>query len=494
MVSLCAQPKHIRILEPSCGKGVFLDALAKAGFRSCVGLEVDGSLLPDKHPHIRNKSFVTATFDHTFNLVIGNPPYIRWKNMAPHQKNELLADPLWSAHCNSLSDYLYIFILKSVELLADEGELVFITPGYWLSTLHAQPLRNYLADHGYMREIYHFSETSIFNSVSSSFVIFTYIKSRQKADRVAVHRYIPKGRLAASDLQHINTAAWHSYTVRQFRRDESWTLAPDPVTKRLRAYEQRCSPRGKKDVPYAKLGDIATIANGLVSGLDKAFCLPEDIPLNSDEASSSLVVIKAKDIQSYTRATVRRYIFLNDTPLSETDLIRKYPTFYTHLQPYKDALLKRYSYNRHINYWDWTFLRSMPLFRQDRQKIFVPSKERITNKTRLRFCLAQPQEYPTQDVTAIYLQDGVKESIYYVLALLNSAILYDWIQYKGLRKGGIAEFSERPLAAIPIPLIDWSDRREVGYHEQITRAAKDYMSDAGNLTDIDTLINGLLQR
>jgi adenine-specific DNA-methyltransferase len=45
-------------------------------------------------------------------------------------RDELRTSALWQKHCNTLSDYLYIFLLKTVELLNENGQLIFICPEY----------------------------------------------------------------------------------------------------------------------------------------------------------------------------------------------------------------------------------------------------------------------------------------------------------------------------------------------------------------------------
>ncbi len=506
MVGLATAPKTGHILEPSSGHGVFLESLQRAGYKQAVGYEIDNTLSQPPQAKVIYQSFVAAKFDRQFELVIGNPPYVRWKNMSQEQKDELSHDRLWNHHFNSLSDFLYMFILKSVELLKDGGELIFITPEYWLNTMHSQGLRNYLLAHGYIAEIYHFNETPIFNKVASSIIIFRYVKtaSQTRAQQpIAIHRYNSKKRLAADDLVNIEkNPAWSNFTTPQFTPHNNWILAPARITDELLAYEAKCQTGYQNfhnptllpetDVPYVRLGDVANIANGLVSGLDKAFQLPVHVELNAREAQAVLHVIKAKDMQSFVTNLARRYIYLNETTLTEAQLKRDYPNFYKHLQPFKADLLKRYDYNKDINYWDWVFLRSLKLFKQDRSKIMVPCKERITNKTRLRFCLAAPDQYPTQDMTAIYLNPDLREDIHYILALLNSKVTYDWVKYKGLIKGGIAEFSERPLSSIPIRPIDWSKPAEVELHDQIVAATKAYIAGADDIDKIDELVLQLL--
>ncbi|MFZ1323839.1 MAG: N-6 DNA methylase [Candidatus Saccharimonadales bacterium] len=503
MVSLSTKPKNSRVLEPSCGEGVFLDSLKNAGYTKYTGLEIDGTLDTSKHT-VRNESFISAKFDTKFDLIIGNPPYVRWKNMAKTQKDELAADPLWNKYFNSLSDYLYIFILKSVELLEEGGELIFITPEYWLGTMHSRPLRNYLVDHGYAEEIYHFSETPVFSKVASAIIIFKYVKTRKAAAKTAtVYRYSSRARLSAPDLQAIgNNGAWSSFKIRPFTKNSSWILAPNAIRDELDTYEKKCQTGfgglhqptliPEDEVPYVRLGDIAAIANGLVSGFDMAFRLADEAVLNQKEKLAVLSVIKAKDMQPLSKTRTRRYIFLNGTTLTEKVLAKDYPAFYRQLKNHKAGLGKRYAYGKNIPYWEWVFLRSISLFDQDTRKIFVPCKERITNKDRLRFCLAEPNEYPTQDVTAVYLRKDVKESIYYILALLNSKVTYDWVRYKGLVKGGVAEFSERPLSAIPIRLIDWTNAVEVLHHKKIGLAVRRYLAGNGSLEEIDRLVLDLL--
>src|SRR5690606_27993293 len=135
---------------------------------------------------------------------------------------------------------------------------------------------------------------------------------------------------------------------------------------------------------------------------------------------ATIPVLKAKNIEQYVHRDLHDYIFLNGDVKDESDLKNNYPTFYELLVPFRDRLELRYSYNRKINYWEWAFLRSFNLFNQNRERIFVPCKERISHKNYFRFSYVPVGIFPTQDVTAIFLKPEVKESIYYVLAQLNS--------------------------------------------------------------------------
>ena len=133
MVSLANLKPTSKILEPSSGEGVFLDVLLSKGYKNISAYEIDKELCT-QFDFVNYESFVSANVEDGFDLIIGNPPYIRWKNLEPELKEELSVNTLWNKYFNSLCDYLYIFILKSIEILNDKGQLIFICPEYWMNT------------------------------------------------------------------------------------------------------------------------------------------------------------------------------------------------------------------------------------------------------------------------------------------------------------------------------------------------------------------------
>ncbi|MCB0517022.1 MAG: N-6 DNA methylase, partial [Bacteroidetes bacterium] len=188
MVDLAEINPTSKILEPSSGEGVFLDILTKRGFNNITAYEIDREL-NNQFDFVRYESFVSALIDKKFDLIIGNPPYIRWKNLEAELKEELAKSKLWHKYFNSLCDYLYIFILKSIELLSENGQLIFICPEYWMNTTHSISLRNYMVENGYFERIYHFNETPIFTNVTVSVIVFKYIKSKKKDKNISVAKY-----------------------------------------------------------------------------------------------------------------------------------------------------------------------------------------------------------------------------------------------------------------------------------------------------------------
>jgi adenine-specific DNA-methyltransferase len=91
----------------------------------------------------------------------------------------------------------------------------------------------------------------------------------------------------------------------------------------------------------------------------------------------------------------------------------------------------------------------------------------MTNKTHARFCLAPAGCIATQDVSALAPLSETHESVFYIAAFLTLDEISWWITRRGLMKGGIAEFSERPIASMPFRPIDWSNPDESESHGKI---------------------------
>lgn len=202
MIEMADISQKSKILEPSCGEGIFLELLQQKGFNNLTAYEIDQELA-QKFDCVKYESFLSAKIDSKFDLVIGNPPYIRWKNLEDDLKQELSTNPIWNKYFNSLCDYLYIFILKSIELLNDNGQLIFICPEYWMNTTHSISLRNYMVQNGYFEEVYHFNETPIFDKVTVSIVIFKFVKGKQKSDKIRVAKFYANQKLTNETLQKL---------------------------------------------------------------------------------------------------------------------------------------------------------------------------------------------------------------------------------------------------------------------------------------------------
>jgi len=478
MVRLLSSPTNGKVLEPSAGAGVFVAALDAAGYTDVTAVEIDREIVDYTCRSLHIGSFVSWIQSERFDAVIGNPPYIRWKNLEEDQRAEIQRSAYWGELLNSLSDYLMVFIVKAVDLLRTGGELIFITPSFWFHTQHSQSVRDYLVKHGSFSNIIHFGEAKVFDGVSSAIVIFRYVKNLDASHQISYHTYVGQRKIPAN-LRLDDPTQFSSTAIPQFRVNSHWTLATHDEQRRQDDFENwansfRAVRSTLFDTEQApSLGEFVTIANGMVSGFDRAFRAPDELleTLSDRERTAIRKVSKAADLQ---RLFTRKFSLYIDLPsgLSQTEVRTKYPRIYRHLTKFREQLEARYSYDRELPFWEWAFRRSEKFFLDESSKLFVPCKERLTNKTHVRFSLTVKDTIATQDVTAIAPLSSTRESIEYLAAFLTLDEVTEWVRQRGLIKGGIAEFSERPIAAIPFRSIDWTNDREIAAHNEISNLVK----------------------
>jgi len=468
MTGLVEHGKNAQVFEPCAGKGVFLKSLSKQKFRNIIAYEIDPTLENKSSIRIENKNTLFDIPKQKFDVIIGNPPYVRWKNIPKDIQLKLKTNPYWKNIINGLNDLLYPFILLSIDLLKEDGELIFITPKFWTSTLHSKIVREKMLKHGEITHFINFEEMKIFEGVSSNILIFRFVKSK-KNRKCKVIRVKKNGKINLNVISHISNMLkepenkkellneYDAYLHEQFNSTEPWNPIPPSVKPIINKIEKNAD---------SKLGDIAEICNGMVSGLDKAFKVVDIRNFSSDEKKHFIKVAKARDISKYIPKTHTFYIYLNDLKLNEQSL-SKSPCIYKQLKMFKTELEKRYSYQIDIPWWEWVFLRNKRHIEKSQEKIVVPCKERFNSRKYVRFALLRGKFYITQDMTCIIKNPEVEEDIKYLLALLNSDLIFKWLKYRGLRRGGVLEFSEEPLSKIPIKRINWEDEDETKLYQKI---------------------------
>ena len=478
MVSLLKTKKSGKVLEPSSGQGVFLDSLLDSNFKNVTAIEIDPDLAKHKKIKVINSSFVSWDPSSKFDAVIGNPPYIRWKNLRETDKNEVICSKHWGKLLNSLSDYLMVFIVNSVDHLNDNGELIFVTPSFWLHTQHSNAVRQHMLQNGSFTDLITFGETQVFPGVASSIIVFRYQRGLRDKPNIRHFQFIGKERVLPNQININSKSQFKFEEIPQFEIGKHWTIASAKTQNHANKIETWVSANQPTknllgDTKVPSLGEKFNIANGMVSGLDKAFRLPDDLKthLTQIEKKALVKVTKAANLDRLVTTSSTLYL---DIPkgLTKRDVKKNYPNLIKHLEKFQEDLEMRYQYVEDAPFWEWSFRRSENFFKNGKNKVFVPCKERITNRKNVRFSLVPKDVIATQDVTAIAPKESTNETAEYLAAYLSLDEISDWIRIRGLIKGGVAEFSERPLASIPFREIDWSSETEVNIHEDITEIVR----------------------
>lgn len=153
-----------RVLEPSCGNGVFFQAMADVGGfddANLVGFELDrAEARTAQHrtnelgffdADIRGEDFLAWAIENMeeggerFDAVIGNPPFVRYQFLPPafQTRAARIFDELdlkFTKHTNAWVP----FVLASMSLLRPGGRLAMVVPAEIIHVTHAQSLRSYL--------------------------------------------------------------------------------------------------------------------------------------------------------------------------------------------------------------------------------------------------------------------------------------------------------------------------------------------------------------
>ena len=188
-----------RVLEPSCGDGVFFDALGARDLSSKIlGFELDDTEAKKAKERaasaglsdvsIRASDFLgwalKAMDDKSerFDAVIGNPPFIRYQYLPPlfQDRAEAIFERLgckFTKHTNAWVS----FILASFELLRPGGRLAMVVPAEIIHVMHAQSLRSYLGENA-RRLVVVDPEELWFEGTLQGAVLLLAEKKAQKSD------------------------------------------------------------------------------------------------------------------------------------------------------------------------------------------------------------------------------------------------------------------------------------------------------------------------
>lgn len=172
---LCAwairSPKD-RVLEPSCGDGVFLEAAAKrfaelgarspAIARQLTGVEITAAEAARAQTRLKKQlgphaEVVVNTGDFfswwrnsvqpAFDAVVGNPPFIRYQTFPePHRSLAMALMVEQGLSPNRLTNIWVPFVVAAVASLRPGGRLALVLPAELLQVTYASQLRSFLTD------------------------------------------------------------------------------------------------------------------------------------------------------------------------------------------------------------------------------------------------------------------------------------------------------------------------------------------------------------
>ncbi|HSK28964.1 MAG TPA: N-6 DNA methylase, partial [Candidatus Limnocylindria bacterium] len=293
-------------------------------------IKVGNSLIDDRkftdHPFDWRAAFPEVFARGGFDVVIGNPPYVRMELIKPFkpylEKHYVVAD--------DRTDLYAYFFERGVGVLKDGGRLGYISSSTFFRTGSGENLRMFLGDRVAVEAVIDFGDLQIFEGVTTYPAIVTLRKGA--ADDGGVLAFLKVDALP-KDLE-AEFAARSQAMPRARLGTGSCQVANDALAK-LRA---------KIVAGRRTLGEVyGAPAAGIKTGRNEAFVINQETSeslIRADAKSKSLIKTFAMGDSAYKWATVDRgtfLIYIRRDSIQITD----YPAIRNHLLQFKKSLEKR---------------------------------------------------------------------------------------------------------------------------------------------------------
>jgi len=360
-----------------------------------------------------------------FDLVIGNPPYIRQEELGLLQKQFYTTN--YQVGNNSADIVVYFFELGNKIAKTDTGKCSLITTNKWMKASYGKELRKYILDYK-IYSIIDYNELRVFDSAATFPAVFQFAKE-QPTNTIP---FLSVKSLEYTDLDEVMKK--ESLLVSTARlSDESWELADDNT----RVILDKLREKG------VKLGHYTNneIYYGIKTGFNEAFILSneqKEAIIESDKNAEEVIkpALRGDYIRKFQVHDKKEWIILSKKGIE----IEKYPSVYNHLLKYKSSLEQKAGDSK------WYELQSNIAYSElfEKPKIIYPDIAKAS-----RFHYDAKGYYFTN--TAYFIALDSK----WLAGLMNSKLIYFYFSYNSNslgdpRNGGRLRWFTQDVQNIPI--------------------------------------------
>jgi len=504
---------HVKVLEPSAGKGVFLKSLLNWGFNNITAYELDPNLhktLLESYPNVIFKftNFLGSNLNDNFDIIIGNPPYLG-QNYNPQIFQELIHKyPICRKYFVGNMDLFYYFIHFAILKLKPGGLLSYITTNYWLTKSKKtgiKYLKPHIANDCYILQYIDLTRLKIFKDAlgQHNCIFILQKKSGTEKDKkinkpIQVIQVKKNENVNYSEHQYINlilsemlenhkskfikkyTSALKNNDLDEFG---NWNLIyPREVEEIITQIELFCIG----DEKIASLGDFFSIRNGLILIKDKIFILKENeqilieedeilininkkfTKLNSLEKKRLKKIYKSRSIVPYgylTQELEGYVIYFDKFEFSELEngdredqLLKIYPNLAKYLSQYERDL-KEILKNANENPRNIYYPRRGSHIRQEKRNGLISLEGLYDNSPKIFFKFvsrdnvfgyAIDQYYATSDTYFLWPKKPSELTPLFLLAYLNSSTVRFIYKSRGL---ALKRSKTKIEDGIPLPIL-----------------------------------------
>ncbi len=340
-----------------------------------------------------------------FDIVIGNPPYVEFKNMSKSVK-ETLVD-----YKSAKGKYdLYIpFLEQSFNLSKNNGITTFICPTRFLKRDYGNGIRTIIKEKMTFLHMLDFSDYQVFENAMTYTGVFLFKKgilSNYDFDIITYNKSSKSTRLDSSTL------LYNRFNSEELD-NEVWCFNDIKLAKLFKKLRNNSLP----------LEDICQgIYQGIASGKDDVFFVDRNT-IDNYHIEPELLhpILKGKDIGPYRIDWSGKYVIYpysdDGKVLSENFISNQYPCLYNYLVKCRPLLSGR-------NYFDKSSKKWYELWNQRRLDRFVVEKLiTLDNASKNSFVYDENGYLGTTTVYSLIIKKELNLSLKYVLGVLNSSLM-----------------------------------------------------------------------
>ncbi|KLI56217.1 methyltransferase [Brachyspira hyodysenteriae] len=402
-----------------------------------------------------------------FDVVIGNPPYVKIQTMA--ESSPLTVDALKqtykSASSGSIDIYL-CFVEKALQLLKSTGEMGYILPNKFFEGDMGENLRNIIASKKALKKVVYFGANQIFDN-ATTYTCLLFLSGSER-DNFELFRFYKD-----EDIEEALQNAEFVQLPISLTNEEKWNFHSEDVLNILN--KLKSMPIKLKDLTRKIFQGIATSAddiyilhggeenNGIVKSYSKS--LDKEIEIEADILKKFLV---GKDIKRYANIIPDKWILfpykLNGDSVvlyTENEIKSQFPKAWEYLKENKKELEIR-EHGKFKNTW-WQYSRPQNLTEFECKKISIPYMSDKPQATWDNDCL-----YHNTKIHSISFKEDVKYNPYYILALINSKLFNFYISATGtVFRGWFLVFSPNFINPFPIKELDLDNKQDKEIHDKL---------------------------
>ncbi|MEG4484817.1 Eco57I restriction-modification methylase domain-containing protein [Microcoleus sp. D2_18a_B4] len=283
--------------------------------------------------------------DGGFDVVIGNPPYVRQELLSPI-KPYLQAN--YESY-NGVADLYTYFYELGLNILKPKGVLSYIVTNKWLRSGYGEPLRKFFASQGLLEQIIDFGHAPIFEDADTFPCIVAVRKPNASLYISETESEIEPGKsepnspvivcpVPREELANINLTQYvqqHGYQISRDRfTANAWSLEPPAVDELMQKIQ-------RVGVPLKDFAGVKPLY-GIKTGFNEAFLIDEATKnslVQADPKSAEIIkpLLRGQDIKRWYPQWDEVWIIFAHREIE----IENYPIIKSHLEKYRTKLEAR---------------------------------------------------------------------------------------------------------------------------------------------------------